>query len=163
MGERLVFGYGTSGHGGEAPPRLQAPVRGATTTEMADVARDLTPTRRDWAFAGLLAFTALLFFRPQDQFRALQPLHLAEVSAIFGLVAMMTSRLSRGTDDQPPRRRSSSGVVALGGVILITAPFSIWTGGAIARSPSSTQGHPHLRVDDEHPALAETDRAASRG
>jgi O-antigen ligase len=98
--------------------------------ESTAVAQDLTPTRRDWAFMGLLAFTALLFFRPQDQFLALQPLHLAEMAAIIGLIAMMTARLARGIpiSRTPPELL---GVVALGGVILVTAPFSIWPGGAI--------------------------------
>lgn len=130
MGERLVFGYGTSRHGGETPPRDDPPTRPAPPRAEV-VARDMAPSRRDWAFMGLLAFTALLFFRPQDQFLALQPLHLAEVSAVIALIAMMTDRLARGV---PISRVTPEllGVVALGGVIVITAPFSIWMGGAIS-------------------------------
>jgi O-antigen ligase len=87
--------------------------------------------RRDWAYIGLLAFTALLFFRPQDQLRALRPLHLAELSAIGALIAMVVGRLGRGL---PVTRVTPElvGVVALGAVILATAPFSIWMGGAIS-------------------------------
>lgn len=38
--------------------------------------------RTDWAFIGLMVFTGLLFFRPQDQIPALESLHLAELSAL---------------------------------------------------------------------------------
>jgi O-antigen ligase len=132
MGERLTFGYGTSSHGGEAPsahggaagptPPASPPID--TPVHFAE------PARRDWAYIGLLAFTAFLFLRPQDQLPPLQPLHLAEASAIIGLIAMVIGRLSRGL---PITRVTPElvGVVALGGVILLTAPFSIWTGGAL--------------------------------
>jgi putative inorganic carbon (hco3(-)) transporter len=129
MGERLTFGYGTSSQGGDAPSRDSA---GPTppAPHAAHTARP-EPVRRDWAYMGLLAFTACLFFRPQDQITPLQPLHLAEVSAVLGLIAMVIGRLSRGL---PITRVTPelAGVVALGGVIILTAPFSIWTGGAIS-------------------------------
>jgi O-antigen ligase len=95
------------------------------------VLADAASRRNDWAFTGLLAFTALLFFRPQDQILALQPLHLAEVAAVIGLIAMATSRLARGLVISRVTPELV-GVVALGGVILMTAPFSIWMGGAIS-------------------------------
>jgi O-antigen ligase len=131
MGERLTFGYGTSAQGGEAPSR-DGGAAGSTPPPPAThpVVSFAEPVWRDWAYWGLLAFTAFLFFRPQDQITPLQPLHLAEVSAIIALIAMALSRLSRGL---PITRLTPElvGVVALGGVIILTAPFSVWPGGAI--------------------------------
>jgi O-antigen ligase len=57
-------------------------------------------------------------------------LHLAEVSAMAGLIALFTGRLARR---QAITRVTPefAGVLAFGAVILLTAPFSIWFGGAI--------------------------------
>ena len=98
MTERLAFGYGTAGHNGEAPA---APVRPATprlptVAASAVVAAPERNERREIAYTGLLAFTALLFFRPQDQIPILNPLHLAELSALVALAAMVFGRISRG-------------------------------------------------------------------
>jgi Lipid A core - O-antigen ligase and related enzymes len=138
MNERLVFGYGTSGHGGEAPARAAAPSPGAAKTESSSSSPSSTLAqlfarreRADWAFNGLLAFTAILFFRPQEQFPPLNPLHLAEVSALLALAAMVMGRLQRGlsvTRYTP----ELGGVLGLGFIILATAPFSIWMGGSVA-------------------------------
>jgi putative inorganic carbon (HCO3(-)) transporter len=133
MSERLVFGYGTSGHAGQAPTRdpfrsgLREPEAAAPEVHKPAVGKR---ERFDWAFAGLLTFTALLFFRPQDQIPALAALHLAELAALSALVAMVMGRLGRGltvTRFTP----ELGGVVALGAIILATAPFSIWMGGSI--------------------------------
>jgi O-antigen ligase len=77
-----------------------------------------------------MAFTGLLFFRPQDTIPALGALHLAELAALSAIVAMVAGRLGRG---QAASRVTPelAGVVALGAIILGTAPFSIWMGGAI--------------------------------
>ncbi len=126
--ERLVFGYGTSRHQGEAPER-------ADTFEQAPAAPPVARARqgepRDWAFIGLVAFTALLFFRPQDLIAPLGVLHLAEISAIFALGALISSRLTRGL---PVTRLTPEliGVLGLAFVILATAPFAVWRGGAVA-------------------------------
>jgi O-antigen ligase len=131
MNERLAFGYGTSGHGGEAPARGgTAPVFMAATPHEPALARVAPRERPDLAFNGLLAFTALLFLRPQEQFAILNPLHLAEVSALVALAAMVVGRLSRGlsvTRYTP----ELGGVLLLGFTILATAPFSIWMGGSV--------------------------------
>jgi O-antigen ligase len=77
-----------------------------------------------------MAFTAALFFRPQDLIPALAPLHLAELTAIAALTALVWGRMSRGL----PLTRfvpELVGVVGLAAVILVTAPFSVWMGGAI--------------------------------
>ena len=85
---------------------------------------------RNWGFTGLVAFTAVLLLRPQDHLPALEPLHLAEVCALIGLGPMILHRLGHPL----PGFRTNVETVALivfGGVMLATAPFSIWPGGAI--------------------------------
>ena len=78
-----------------------------------------------------MIFTALLFFRPQDQIRALNRLHLAELSAIGALVAMVAGRTGRGMTVSRVTPELC-GVVLMGGIILFMAPFSVWPGGSIA-------------------------------
>jgi O-antigen ligase len=89
-----------------------------------------TGERRDWAFTWTLIFTAVLFLRPQDIFAPLGALHLAEVSATLGLISLFTGRLAKR---QTLSRVTPElvGVLVFGAVILLTAPFSIWFGGAI--------------------------------
>ena len=87
--------------------------------------------RPDWAYWGVFAFTALLFFRPQDTIPVLAPLHLPEVAAIAALLAMFGHRLTR----RLPLVRATpelAGVGAMALVMLLTTPFSIWPGGAMA-------------------------------
>ena len=137
MTERLVFNYGTSGHDGSAPahgeearPDSEPPRATADAAPESPVVR-LRATGRDWGFIGLMAFTALLYFRPQDHLRFLSAFHFADIAAIVGLVAMASGRLRRGlgfTRITP----ELLGVAALGGVILLTSPFSIWPGGSVA-------------------------------
>jgi putative inorganic carbon (HCO3(-)) transporter len=137
MSERLAFGNGTSGQSGNTPAgnnRIEA------RRLQAELAVPAGPVQRrvrskdakaDAAFIGLMIFTALLFFRPQDQIRALNPLHLAELSALAALTAMVIGRLSRG---QTVSRVTPElcGVFLMGGLILATAPFSIWPGGSVS-------------------------------
>ena len=132
--ERLTFSYGTSRHQGEAPERAATfePAPAADTAPIAPAAsaraRDAEP--RDLAFLGLMAFTGLLFFRPQDLVTPLRVLHLAEIAALFALGALISGRLSRGlavTRLTP----ELIGVLAFAFVILATAPFSVWMGGAV--------------------------------
>ena len=86
---------------------------------------------RDWAFTWTLIFTGVLFLRPQDLIPPLEALHLAELSAMAGLVALFTGRMARR---QTLTRMTPefAGVLGLGVVILATAPFSIWFGGAVS-------------------------------
>ena len=132
MSERFTFNSG----GG----RLDAPAlrRGAAaagpssadagtpSSESAPFAREKT----DWAFIFLLAFTANVFFRPQDAIPGLHLLHLAELCALGGLVALAMGRLAKNL---PVSRVTPElvGVCALGVLIAVLAPFSIWFGGAI--------------------------------
>jgi O-antigen ligase len=85
---------------------------------------------RSWGFTGLLAFTAVLLLRPQDHFPALAPLHLAEVFALVGIGPMLLHRFSHRL---PGFRINAEtiGMLVFGGVMLATAPFSIWPGGSI--------------------------------
>jgi O-antigen ligase len=123
--ERLAFNLGP----GTVPSRHAA--EGA-------IAADAEPTfatapyaePRDWGYWGLLAFTAVLLLRPQDQIRALSPLHLAEVTAVLGIAPMMLHRFAHRL---PVFRITSetTGIILFGLVIVATSPFSIWPGGAL--------------------------------
>lgn len=131
MSERLVFGYGTARNRREAPsraPLAQAPK--AADAAPAPLLEEEKETRTDWAFFGLLAFTAVLYFRPQDQIPGMGAVPFAELAALVGLVAMVLGRVGRGL---PFTRVTPElvGVAALGFVMLATAPFSIWPGGSV--------------------------------
>lgn len=133
--ERFAFGFGIGNQPGAAA--------GAVAVRDADEDRDrpepagpapngpAAVERRDWSFVGLMIFTSVLYFRPQDVFTPLRALHLAELAAIFALGALLAGRLGRGL---PVTRMTTelAGVLALGFVILATAPFSFWMGGAVA-------------------------------
>jgi putative inorganic carbon (HCO3(-)) transporter len=125
MADRFVFGYGTTGRSGEAPS-----LRGTGEPPRPAVRARAHREQQDWAYLGLLAFTALLYFRPQDIFPPLVILHLPEVAAIFALGSMILGRLQRGL---PISRVTPElvGVIALGAVILLTAPLSVWMGGSV--------------------------------
>lgn len=136
--ERLAFGYGRSGHGGDAPApgdRRRQTTQPATAAETGSTspAAANTPVasrRTDWAFVGLMIFTGLLFFRPQDMYTPLRRIPLAEIAALFALGSLATGRLSRGL---PISRVTPElvGVVGLGAVMVMMAPFGIWFAGSI--------------------------------
>src|ERR1700730_11627604 len=123
--ERLAFNYGP----GTVPGRraINAAIAAGPTPTFA-TAQYAEP--RDWGYAGLLAFTAVLMARPQDTLPFLSPLPLAEVCAIIGLGPMI---LHRFTHRLPVFRITPEtlGLVFFGFVILATVPFSIWPGGAV--------------------------------
>ena len=50
---------------------------------------------REWGYVGLIAFTAVLLLRPQDQVPALGALHLAEICACIGIGPMLLHRFAR--------------------------------------------------------------------
>jgi O-antigen ligase len=126
--ERFAFNAPSpSASAGQAPPPAsppQTPSFGRIRRRSADA------EPMDWAFTWTLVFTAVLFLRPQDMFPALDVLHLAELSAVAGLVTLFMGRLGR---HQAITRITPefAGVLAFGAVLLLTAPFSIWFGGAI--------------------------------
>jgi O-antigen ligase len=129
--ERLAFSYGRSRHQSEAPERPAIVAHDAAPAPpAATAARAARPEARDWAFIGLMLFTGLLFFRPQDLITPLRMLHLAEISALIALGSLISGRLSRGL---PVTRLTPEllGVFAFAFVILATAPFAVWMGGAV--------------------------------
>lgn len=85
---------------------------------------------RDWGYTGLLAFTFVLLFRPQDDLTFLQPLRIAEICALVGIAPMVLHRLSKRL---PVFRvtNETTGLAVLGAAMLATVPFSIWPGGAL--------------------------------
>jgi O-antigen ligase len=83
------------------------------------------------AFLGLLSFLVVLFFRPQDSLPFLEPLHLADLTGAFAVIALVTERLARGAPISRLRAELLF-VLAMAGVMLVTAPFSIWPGGALS-------------------------------
>ena len=128
MTERLTFNYGTGQRAVERQ-KLDFDTAFQPTDQAARTLED--PRRVDWAWRGLLAFTFVLFFRPQDQFPLLAPLHLAELTAILALSAVFFQRLQRG-QMIVPMTPEFLGVLALGLVMFLTIPFSVWPGGAYA-------------------------------
>ena len=122
--ERLAFGGGLGAVG---------PTQTQTSPAVADRSvLDAAAEMRDRvAYRALLAFTLILFVRPQDTIRVLEPLHLAEVLGTFAILALVIGRLNRGV---PVIKMSLElvSVVAFAGLMLAFAPFSIWPGGAVS-------------------------------
>ncbi|HEV8345620.1 MAG TPA: O-antigen ligase family protein [Vicinamibacterales bacterium] len=130
--ERLTFNVGSPRSGpvvvsGRTMPKAAGPV-----SRLARIKKHLAATREryDWDYLWMLAFTTLLFFRPQDHLQALESLHLAELTAIAGLAAMAVRRLRAG---QTVAKVNAEviGVILLGGVIVLTIPLSIWPSGSL--------------------------------
>ncbi len=130
MAERLAFNTGGFGHAGGAVDSLSTAARRVPRTA-SEAAPFLPPIDvANWGFWGVFGFTALLFFRPQDSIPALAPLHLPEVVAIAALIAMVADRLGR----RLPVLRLSRETIGVGLMALVmvgTAPFSVWPGGAL--------------------------------
>ncbi|RPJ55807.1 MAG: hypothetical protein EHM24_30960, partial [Acidobacteria bacterium] len=127
--ERLTFGYGVPGRQVHTPP-VHKPAPPPEDQVRALVLDPLPGESSDWAYFGLLAFTAALLFRPQDQLPALERLHLAELSAIVGLSAMAVKRLVRRLP-LVSLTPELVGLLAFGAVLVATTPFSFWPGGSV--------------------------------
>lgn len=82
------------------------------------------------AYRLLLFFTFVLIFRPQDMLPVLDPLHLAELSGTAAVIALIAGRASRGRPFVNPSRELIL-VLAFAAWMLITAPLSVWPGGAV--------------------------------
>jgi putative inorganic carbon (hco3(-)) transporter len=131
--ERLTFNVGSSQG---APPvvagrgvRARADGRPSIVTR-AKTQLTAARERYDWDYLWMVAFTALLFFRPQDQIPGVEMLHLAELTAIGGLAAMAARRLAAGQTIAKVNAEVI-GVIALGAIIVLTIPFSTWPGGSV--------------------------------
>lgn len=144
MSERLAFGYGADRPLPATPLRPASVERqsfdvGAALPHQVTPAEPVMPAEleepgekpgRDWAYVLLLVFTALLYVRPQDEFRPLALIPFAELTALSALGAMVFSRMSRGLSVSKVTPELI-GVLGLGAIMLLTAPFSIWPGGAV--------------------------------
>ena len=122
--ERLTFGHGL---------HAKVPSRAETVAAIAHEPPKVRLSRLetwDWGWGGLLIFSILLFFRPQDTLKPLGALHVSDLAAIIGLGAMAILNTSRR---EPLTRLTPelAGVLGLGLVILGTAPFSFWPGGSV--------------------------------
>lgn len=127
--ERLAFSLGNTHAAAAAGVQPQA--LAATTTSRAIPTPAEAADDDNIAFKALLAFTFVLFMRPQDLLPFLRPLHLADVTATVALITLIWGRMARGV----PITRYTPELVAvagLGAVMLATAPFSLWPGGAVA-------------------------------
>ena len=126
--ERLTFGHQLHSH---VPSTAQATAQAA-----AAIAHEPQPVRLlrletwDWGWGGLLIFSLLLFFRPQDKVAFLGAMHVSDIAALVGLIAMVILNAGRR---QPVTRVTPElvGVAAFGAVILIGVPFSYWPGGSV--------------------------------
>jgi O-antigen ligase len=132
--ERLTFNVRPVSRGGGVVVAGRTAAAGPKRpSRLARARKRLAATREryEWDYLWMLAFTALLFFRPQDHLPALEPLHLAELAAIAGLTAMAVRRLNAG---QTLARFNAEvmAVIVLGGIIVITIPFSIWPTGSLS-------------------------------
>ena len=117
--ETLTFNYGP----GDTMTRPRVEEETFATTAAA-----VEP--RDWGYVGLLAFTTVMLLRPQDHVPSLTSWHLAEICALLGIGPMLLHRLAKR---MPVFRITpeTMGLVFFGAIIIATAPFSVWPGGAI--------------------------------
>jgi O-antigen ligase len=122
--ERLAFNLG----GGTVPARGRVEAAMAREAEPTFATAEYAEPR-DWGYLGLMAFTAVLLVRPQDQLSGLTSLHIAEICAMIGIGPMLLHRFARRL---PVFRVTpeTSGLVLFGAVMIATVPFSIWPGGA---------------------------------
>ena len=109
---------------------------------------------RDWAFLGLMAFTGLLFFRPQDLITPLRVLHLAEIAALFALGALISG---------PPEPRPAGDAADAGAGRRPRLRVRDPGDGPVLRVDGRRRRHVHralrqggadLRADGEHADLA---------
>ena len=123
--ERLAFNLGE----GTVPSRtvVEAAIAAGAKPTFATAPR---AEPREWGYLGLLAFTAVLLLRPQDQIAGLKDVPIAEICAICGLAPMLLHRFA----NRLPMFRVTPellGLMLFGCVIVGTAPFSVWPGGAL--------------------------------
>jgi putative inorganic carbon (hco3(-)) transporter len=123
--ERLTFGHVNLG---QVPSRVKVAAALAHEPQAVRLTKLAT---WDWGWGGLLIFSILLFFRPQDQISALGAMHVSDMAAIVGLGAMVFQNASRGRSITRMMPELTA-IMILGGIILMTVPISIWPGGSAA-------------------------------
>jgi hypothetical protein len=123
MLERLTFNLGTHPPARPSAPEARNPAPAVSAVVSA------VSERLDWSYRAMLAFTFVLLARPQDTLPILNPLHLAEVTAILAVLALACERLSRGL---PLTRMTPevAGVIGFALLLLVLVPFSVWPGGS---------------------------------
>ncbi len=144
MSDRLTFNHGASALTPRLVGRHERGGRtrrgrdlteawpGPATAARADLSRHLARAERaDASYWGVFAFTALLFFRPQDTLPLLEPFHLPEIAALIALIAMAVRRAGRGLPPVPAVSDLAP-LAAFAMVMVATAPFSIWPSGALS-------------------------------
>ncbi len=129
MTERLAFNH-VAGRSPFVAGRDTRPPPAGDPPPIADRRPATARDRSDWAFRFTVLFTAIVFLRPQDVMPVLEPLHIAELAALGGLGTMMFSRLRRGRSVTRLTPELAA-ILVLGGIMLVTAPFSIWMGGVV--------------------------------
>ena len=134
MDDRLTFNHGAATLAPRHTGRSERPLAPRPALpRVTDVSARLRAAaeKPDLAYWGVFAFTAALFFRPQDTVPALEALHLADVTAVFALLAMGIRRTTRNLTPIP--FTVELGLLgALGAVMVLTAPVSIWPSGALS-------------------------------
>jgi O-antigen ligase len=132
--ERLVFtGWSSAAADGSADELAPSPRKrrlAATSRSTTDPLAIALEHQDVLAFRGLLAFTFVLFVRPQDSLPILDALHLGDLTAVFAFAALIGARISRGLTPVA-LTRELGWVAGFGAVMILTAPFSIWPGGAV--------------------------------
>ncbi|CAN5888812.1 hypothetical protein BH18ACI5_BH18ACI5_26990 [soil metagenome] len=126
--ERLAFTGGAFARSRAKSSTAAEPVVPATAAS-ATSERDRERQDRT-AYNLLLFFIFVLIFRPQDDLRFLDPLHLAEMSGTLAVLSLVSGRVSRGRQMFTPSPELFM-VVGLAAWMLVTAPFSVWPGGAV--------------------------------
>jgi putative inorganic carbon (hco3(-)) transporter len=112
------------------PDQPSHPAAVATTRQPA-VRSAVEPERDGAAYFSMLAFLAVLLFRPQDEIPGLHLLHLADVFGVLALVTLLCGRLGRGL--APSRMTPEvAGVLAFAAFMIGTVPLSTWPGGSLA-------------------------------
>jgi O-antigen ligase len=121
--ERLAFTCRIGGRptSGDASPAVREHIAASATT----------PDRNRAAYVSLLAFLAILLFRPQDDIPGLELLHLADIFGTLAVITLVVDRLGRGLG---PTRMTPEvgGVLAFAAVMVGTVPLSTWPGGSFA-------------------------------
>jgi O-antigen ligase len=131
--ERLAFNsglrYRIAQNAGRTPERPRGSDSEASPPAALGVGTVPWPSTLAWR--GTLAFTAVAFVRPQDTFRPLELLHLAELAAIAGILGLVFGRLSRGLTISIVTPEVIA-MLAFGAAMLVGIPFSFWPGGSVA-------------------------------